>query len=300
MLGPNSFKRVRITGAEGLLGYARELPSQELRHWWLFRGMPRSFPLQTSLERVLVDTGIGLTDAPGMERKLLKEFKRRAHFYVSPLPADGDVLGWLALMQHYGAPTRLLDWTYSFFVAAFFALGDALSNPPEERQPAVVWALFRDAFKLETQAPAAKAAYDAAAAKSTWQADMGRADADNIYDGINAYILHVMERPKRSIWAVNAFRLNELLSVQQGVFLCPGDLTASFEANLDAGGPTPETLVCFELSTEPGARGEMLAALHRMNINNASLFPGLDGFARSLKQAPWIGGKLRPDRPSHG
>jgi len=300
MLNTESFKRVCISDEASLLGYARELPHQEPRHWWLFRGMPRSFPLQTSLERVLGDAGIDLAEAPGIERKLLKEFKRRAHFYVNPLPAEGDVLGWLALMQHYGAPTRFLDWTYSFFVAAFFALSDAVSNPPDKRQRAVVWALFRDAFKLEAQAPMARAAYDAAAARSSWQGDMGRADADNVYDGINAYLLHVMESPTRSIWAVNAFRLNERLSVQQGVFLCPGDLTASFEDNLIAGGPAPENLVCFELSTEPRARGEMLTALHRMNINNASLFPGLDGFARSLKQAPWVGGKLRPDRPSHG
>jgi hypothetical protein len=248
---------------------------------------------------VLGDAGIDLAEAPAIERKLLKEFKRRAHFYLSPLPAEGDVLGWLAVMQHYGAPTRLLDWTYSFFVAAFFALGEALSNPKEKRQPAVVWALYRDSFKLDSQAPKAKAAYDAAAGRSTWQADMGRSEADNIYDGITAYLLHVMECPTRSIWAINPFRLNERLSVQQGVFLCPGDLTASFEDNLSAGNPSPENLVCFELSTEPRARGEMLSALHRMNINNASLFPGLDGFARSLRQALWIAGKLRPETISN-
>ena len=131
------------------------------------------------------------------------------------------------------------------------------------------------------------------------QANVARADSDDIYEGVNAYLLHVMEKPVRSIWAVNPFRLNERLTVQQGVFLCPGDLTASFEDNLIAGGPTPSNLVCFELSTEPDARREMLSALHSMNINYASLFPGLDGFCRSLKQAPWIPRRLRPDEPSH-
>ena len=213
MLQPKEFKRVKILDEASLLGYARKLPPREPQHWWLFRGMPSNFPLQTSLERVLIDAGIELKDAPQVERKLLKEFKRRAHSYVDPLPAHGDVLGWLALMQHYGAPTRLLDWTYSFFVAAFFALRDAVSNPPDKRKTAVVWALFRDAFGLNEQARAAKAAYDVAEANSSWQADMGRADADNIYDGINACLLHVMEKPTRSIWAINAFQLNERLSV---------------------------------------------------------------------------------------
>lgn len=294
------FKKVQIIDEASLLYYARELPSQEPKHWWLFRGMPRNYPLQTSLERALIDADIGLEEAPQIERKLLKEFKRRAHFYVAPLPAQGDVLGWLALMQHYGAPTRLLDWTYSFFIAAFFALGDAVSNPPTKREPAVVWALFRDAFKLSQQAQEAEVAYNAGAGNSSWQEDMGRADGDNIYDGINAYLINVMEKPKPSIWAINAFQLNERLSVQQGVFLCHGDLKRSFEENLMIGRPSPENLVCFEFSTETKARAEMLSALHRMNINNASLFPGLDGFARSLRQAPWIAGKLRPDKPSHG
>lgn len=298
MLKPEKFKRVKILDEASLLGYARELPKQEPQRPWLFRGMPGDFPLQTSLERVLIDAGLGLALGPQIERKLLKEFKRRAHFYLHPLPSPGDVLGWLALMQHYGAPTRLLDWTYSFFVAAFFALRDAVSNPPDRRRYAVVWALFRDAYGLEKQAPAAKEAYEVAA-NSSWQVDMGRADGDGTYDGINAYLLHVMENPTPSIWAINAFQLNERLSVQQGLFLSPGDLSMSFEDNLMAGRPSPENLVCFEISTEPKSRQEILGSLHRMNINNASLFPGLDGFAGSLKQAPWIEGKLRPDHPSH-
>jgi len=299
MLKPDTFKRVRIKSGADLLAYARKLPQQHDPNWWLFRGTPCDFPLQTSLERLLVDAGIGLDEAPGIERKLLKEFKRRAHFYADNLPTTGDVLGWLALMQHHGAPTRLLDWSYSFFVAAFFALSDAVSNPPKKRRPAVVWALYRNAFKLEEQSPAARIIYDAAAGVSSWQTDMGRGDADNIYDGINAYLLHVMENPERCIWAVNAFRLNQRLSVQQGLFLCPGDLTVSFEDNLIKAGPSPENLVCFELSTEPDARADMLSTLHRMNINSGSLFPGLDGFARSLRQAPWISSRLRPDIPSH-
>lgn len=300
MLKSETFKEEQISDVDSLLGYARKLPSKELPQWWIFRGMSSDFPLQTSLERVLIDADINLAKALEIERKLLKEFKRRAHYYVDPLPTHGDVLGWLALMQHYGAPTRLLDWTYSFFVAVFFALRDAVSNPPQDRKPAVVWALYRDAFGLKEQAPAAKAAYDTAEAKSSWQADMGRPDADNIYDGINGYLLHIMDNPTRSIWAINAFQLNERLSLQQGLFLCPGDLTTSFEDNLMAGAPSPENLMCFKISTEPEARREMLGALHRMNINNASLFPGLDGFASSLRQAPWIDGKLRPNKPSHG
>ena len=41
----------------------------------------------------------------------------------------------------------------------------------------------------------------------------------------------------------------------------------------------------------------MLTALHRMNINYASLFPGLEGLARSLKQRMWIAGGIGTEEP---
>jgi hypothetical protein len=296
---PGSYRNVRIGSARRLLVYADDLPKVKRPQWWLFRGTSQPFPLQTSLERALTDAGVSLSGASDFEQQMLKEFKRRAHHHVNPLPNHGDVLGWLALMQHYGAPTRLLDWTYSFYVAAFFALAEAISLPAKRRRPAVVWALYRDEFKLGQQAPDANAAYEREAGRSSWQDDVGRADADNIYDGINGYLVSVMETPQPSVWAINTFVLNERLSVQKGVFLCPGDVTIPFEDNLRAGHPTPAKLVRFELSTTPRARRDMLQALDRMNINNTSLFPGLDGFARSLRQLPWVRFRLRPFWPSH-
>jgi hypothetical protein len=144
---PQWFLSVTIENNAQLLAYDKELPAVSDPEWWLFRGEPRAYPkLQTSLERALVDRGTLLTEAADVERKLLKEFKRRAHHYMHPLPGEGDLMGWLALMQHYGAPTRLLDWTYSFYIATFFALSEATSNPPDKRSPCVVWALYRNAF----------------------------------------------------------------------------------------------------------------------------------------------------------
>src|SRR5439155_228450 len=90
-----------------------------------FYMLSSSFVLQTSLERALDDAGVSLEAAVGIEQQMRKEFKLRAHYYINHLPNRGGVLSWLALMQHYGAPTRLLDWTYSFYVAAFFPLAEA-------------------------------------------------------------------------------------------------------------------------------------------------------------------------------
>ena len=86
---------------------------------WIYRGVAdSSFALLPKVGRSEFRAQYSLKS----EALLLRTFKQRAIRHVSPQPTSE--LEWLALGQHHGLPTRLLDWTYSPLVALYFAIKD--------------------------------------------------------------------------------------------------------------------------------------------------------------------------------
>lgn len=91
---------------------------------WIYRGVSNSsFALLPKVGREVYRSQYSLQN----ERLLLRTFKQRAVRHVSPQPTSE--LEWLAVGQHHGLPTRLLDWTYSPLVALYFAVkGDPAAD----------------------------------------------------------------------------------------------------------------------------------------------------------------------------
>ena len=99
----------------------------------------------------------------------------------------------------------------------------------------------------------------------------------------------------KSAIPLNAFRLNQRLRIQKGVFLVATDVATSFMDNLQTLPGHDHADHIIKLILPSSVRQEALEQLFYMNISRTSLFPGLDGYAQSLgvdhpsfNPTPWI------------
>jgi hypothetical protein len=269
-----------MASSEPSEGLPSSKPS-EGRPVWLYRGQPNDDPLKTTIERALDSWDIPLKQhATSIEFQTIREFRRRL---TQPEydRVQKDTLHCLALMRHHYAPTRLLDCTYSPFVAAAFAMENGIF--PRQRRTPVVWC-----FNAKWCEEAAKEKLPLCQRTLIEQRNDDNLRTDKTFlDLFQLKTSLATSAPKwKFVKSKNPLHLNERLTAQQGAFLCPADLSSSFEDNLKAmrDRDSKDNLrkLCLELSEEEARK--FARNLKDMNISFAALFPGLDGFAKSINQ----------------
>ncbi|MCX5734947.1 MAG: FRG domain-containing protein [candidate division NC10 bacterium] len=204
-----------------------------------------------------------LTDREFYEAWMLSEFKRGAHHYQHHLPDDHDFLEWLALARHYGMPCRLVDFSYSFFVPCYFAM-----SGKRKGTHGFILALDYNWLKAKTE---------------EWLQGCTGNQADMDFHNPNVFWQFAFVKKPKLVVPVNPSNRNERLINQQGLFLCPGRIGESFEANLEKTlGQVGEAVVRL-ICAHSALCQEAIRALRRMNVDMRVLYPDLSGFSQSLR-----------------
>ena len=188
------------------------------------------------------------------EKNMFKKFQAHAHLYLTNLPPKTDTIEWLALMQHHGTPTRMLDWSFSPYVALFFAVESA------DKQFSL-YCMKPDEFR------------------SADEDYFGKLGED--LDTLKKKVFIDKRGNKNFLYAYEPKFQHERLVSQQALFTISSSNYESYEQILS--NYTLDESAIIKLNFQPSLIPEIMKKLSIMNINAATLFPGLDGFCRSLK-----------------
>jgi hypothetical protein len=237
--------------------YELGMTSARRRLW--FRGVNNvDFPLVPRLYRS--DSEVG--DLLALEEEMLAEFRSRSRpLLTSEIASDWEHL---FVMQHYGVPTRLLDWSEN----ALFALYFALSAAEQKGYPtdAAVWILDPAVWNSEV-VPGMESPGNPVC--------VGDAVLDDYEPGRD---LDGMAERAAAMWGLYN---NPRIAAQRGVFTVLGRDKRSLQGTFEEG-DFPDTTLC-RLRLPQDALGEMNEQLRLLGFRESMIYPDLGGLATEIR-----------------
>lgn len=255
-------KEVEIRSVEELIEKLNNLPNN-----FIYRGHANAdWPLQSSLERIIGSMWTA-EKAKKFEEYSIAQFQSKFHLYDCENVKPDSKLAWLSIMQHYGVPTRLLDFTESPYVALYFAL-EAYSP-----QTCADFAIFSLDYT---------AIMECSIAYISSKDDKFNETRFSVYDRQDQIFGEVVDRFAYDIaWIAEPKQMNARLDRQAGSFLLSGNRDLRIQDILDSEPYANVTMFKFRVAHDLYTR--IFALLRKMNITSKSLYGDLDGLARSIR-----------------
>jgi hypothetical protein len=230
----------------------------------LFRGQSSAeWTLQPSLARELPPKYVDWQKVVRIEREMANHFRQEAHRSLpqAVLSVNDYVLDWWPLMRHYGAPTRLLDWSLSPYVALYFAVEQRWNE-----DGALWWFSASAAENLMSRRFGAR--YEEAS-RRLFQTHDGQPFSEPSQPMIFTFEL------KRTI---------DRIGNQQGFFTIALDAAADHADILAELATYADGPHCGKLIVPKSWKPQLLRELQLMNVTGKSMFPGLDRLGRTLSE----------------
>jgi hypothetical protein len=255
-------KLVVIDSIERLLTELNALPNH-----YIYRGhADANWRLASTLERVL-GSSWSAESARKFEDYSLAVFESKFHLYDTENIQPNSTLAWLAIMQHYGVPTRLLDFTESPYVALYFALEGYTPHPQKNL------AIFAVDYTAVMEKSIEYISQKDGAFKETRQTVHKK--QDEVFENVvNRFAYDIA-------WITEPKQVNARLDRQAGSFLVSGNRSLRIEELLSSATYSAVDVRKYEICGE--LYGHVFALLRKMNITSKSLYGDLGGLARSIR-----------------
>jgi hypothetical protein len=254
-------REVEIRSVEELIEQLNKLPNH-----FLYRGHANAdWPLQSSLERI-IGSKWSVAEANKFEEYSIGQFQSKFHLYDRENVKPDSKLAWLSIMQHYGVPTRLLDFTESPYVALYFAL-EAYSP-----QTCADFAIFAFDYRAIMECSIEHISSKDGKFNETRSSVYAR--QDQVFEVVDCLAYDIA-------WIAEPKQLNARLDRQAGSFLLSGNRSLRIQDVLDSELYADVTMFKFRVTHD--LYTGIFTLLRKMNITSKSLYGDLDGLARSIR-----------------
>jgi hypothetical protein len=252
-MAPTVVEFVRIVGE--LAAAADERPL------W-FRGCGKAtFRLVPSIYRYRDD--LTPHELVALENEMVTMFRQRSGpFYPS---AGATLWDYLFLMQHFGAPTRLIDWSENGLIALYFALLDAQRHQENDiySVSAVVWVLDPALWNEHAMRDSG-----------------GERKILSTEDVIAGYEPHSRLPMRPNSLALYGAHTNPRIVAQRGTFTIFGLSKTPMEEEFEDEHYPAESLTKIEVPA--GSIGQVRSAIDALGMTESMIYPDLEGLAREL------------------